>query len=577
MNDNDQTSPLNSADDLLPHRSSPRVSSQDTEEKLKDKMRDIELKKQEELTEQRGVVLKTPYINLFGFPVSAKVLALVSEEEALEFRVLPFFHSHNQIRIAAVYPESAGTRKIIANLAKRFPDSEIVAYITSEESFSKAVKLYKTVAKFRPFVRDIIISKEHIAKFKKEIPTLAVLNEKLQLGNLSEKFVMLIAAAMNSLSSDIHIEAEEKNITVRFRVDGLLQNVASLPKEIWPQLIARIKAVAGLKININTVPQDGRVTIDLDENERLDIRVSTLPSAFGESIVMRLLSSKVKTVSFEELGLRGKAFHDLKRETERPNGMIITTGPTGSGKTTTMYSILSRLNKPEVKIITLEDPIEYKLPGVTQSQVDVSRDYTFVKGLRSILRQDPDIVLVGEIRDLETADIAIQAALTGHLVLSTIHTNDASGAIPRFLSMGVKPFLLAPAINSVIGQRLVRKICEHCKKPDNTVDAEQMERIKGILADIPVSADAKKNIDTMTFYRGVGCEQCYQGYRGRVGIFEIFSMNEEIEKVILSGNVAEYQMKDLAHEYGMITMVQDGLLKALDGLTTVEEVFRVTE
>jgi type II secretory ATPase GspE/PulE/Tfp pilus assembly ATPase PilB-like protein len=267
----------------------------------------------------------------------------------------------------------------------------------------------------------------------------------------------------------------------------------------------------------------------------------------------------------------------LKAQIQRPNGMIITTGPTGSGKTTTLYAILLTLNTPDVKIITLEDPVEYKLEGIAQSQIDHTKDYTFAKGLRSILRQDPDVIMVGEIRDLETAETAIQAALTGHLLLSTIHTNDAAGAIPRFMSMGVKPFLLAPALNCIIGQRLCRTIHDKCKE-ETKLDDETLARVKKTLSDISPKSGVKVDIDKIKFFRGKGCDECNGiGYKGRIGIYEILAMSQDIEKVILSGNVSEYQMRDIAKAAGMITMAQDGILKALDGLTTVDEVYRVAE
>jgi len=297
----------------------------------------------------------------------------------------------------------------------------------------------------------------------------------------------------------------------------------------------------------------------------------------GESVVMRILYGGAEGVTFDDLGLRGDAYDKLKKEIERPNGMIITTGPTGSGKTTTMYAILRLLNKPGGKIITLEDPVEIKMEGINQSQVDPSRDYTFAKGLRSILRQDPDICMVGEIRDLETADIAIQSALTGHLMLSTIHTNSASGAIPRFLSMGVKPFLLAPALNSIIGQRLVRKICPNCVEETKLSD-ENIKRVKEILATLPEKEKQTVRLDDLHFYHGKGCDKCSGlGYKGRIGIYEIFIMNKEIEKNILGDQISEYTIQEIATKDGMITMVQDGLLKALNKVTTVEEVFKVSE
>jgi len=280
-------------------------------------------------------------------------------------------------------------------------------------------------------------------------------------------------------------------------------------------------------------------------------------------------------LGFEELGIRDRAFAQLRREVERPNGMIITTGPTGSGKTTTLYAVLKKLNNPETKIITIEDPIEYQLKGVNQSQTN--DNYTFAQGLRSIVRQDPDVIMVGEIRDLETAEIAIQAALTGHLVLSTIHTNGAAGTVPRFLSMGTKPFLLAPALNVMIGQRLVRKICETCKK-EIKLEPNILGRVKEILSSLPKEEAEKLNLDKQKFYIGAGCETCQGiGYKGRIGIYEIMSINEEIEKLILSGQVSEYDMRAVAAKNGMVTMAQDGLLKAIDGITSVEEVFRVAE
>jgi type II secretory ATPase GspE/PulE/Tfp pilus assembly ATPase PilB-like protein len=313
-------------------------------------------------------------------------------------------------------------------------------------------------------------------------------------------------------------------------------------------------------------------------DDKLDIRVSTLPTSFGESVVMRLLRSSAVGLDFKKLGVRGKSFMDLKREVERPNGMILTTGPTGSGKTTTLYATLNKLNNDETKIITLEDPIEYKLPGINQSQVDKSKDYDFAKGLRSILRQDPDVVMVGEIRDLETADVAINAALTGHLVLSTLHTNDAAGAIPRFLSMGVKPFLLSPSLNAVIGQRLVRKICEKCKE-ELELDNEVITRVMNIINSIPENSGFVVDKENqMKFYKGKGCDACNkEGYKGRTGIYEVFTLTPEIEKMILSGKVSEYDVKQVTQKEGMVSMVQDGILKAMDGITTVEEIFRVTE
>ena len=316
------------------------------------------------------------------------------------------------------------------------------------------------IPKIRKYNRNIEITENDLNKFSEKFTSFQDLQAKIDEAQVGDIVNMIIAASIKSNSSDIHIEAEEKIIKIRFRIDGVLHDVASINKDLWKKIISRMKVLAQVKINIDNKPQDGRMSITT-KKEKIDIRVSFLPTNFGESVVMRLLRSNSIGFSFEDLGIRGSDFNNLKKEILRPNGMIITTGPTGSGKTTTLYAILKKLNNQETKIITIEDPIEYQLKGVNQSQT--SEKYSFADGLKSIVRQDPDVLMVGEIRDLETAEIAIQASLTGHLVLSTIHTNDAAGTVPRFLSMGAKPFLLAPALNAMLGQRLVRRICKNCK------------------------------------------------------------------------------------------------------------------
>ena len=485
--------------------------------------------------------------------------------------------TEKELRLATVNP----TSEVVAKLEElsQLHNAHSALYLISESSFKKALAEFDKIPKKSKVARAVSITAEDLERFKADVADLSALPAKIASLPLTDVMTIILAAGIASEASDIHIEAEANGIKLRFRLDGVLHDMATLANDVWGQVIARIKLISKLKINITDKPQDGRITIELP-NDKLDIRVSTLPTAYGESVVMRLLRSSSVGLQFEDLGLRGKSFNDLKREVERPNGMILTTGPTGSGKTTTLYAILNKLNNQETKIITLEDPIEYKLEGVNQSQVDAGRDYTFAKGLRSILRQDPDVVMVGEIRDLETADVAINAALTGHLVLSTLHTNDASGAIPRFLAMGVKSFLLAPGLNAVIGQRLVRKICPNCQT-EADVDNDTMTKILNILSTIPViSAERleEKDLGNLKFYKGKGCKECHGlGYKGRVGIYEIMALSPEIEKIILSDKVSEFAIQDIAVAGGMLTMVQDGLLKAKDGITTIEEVFRVAE
>ncbi len=564
------------ADNLRKSRKHVRpLNAEEAQEKFTEKMQEIRLKEKEEATEAQAQNLGLPYINLKGFPISPEVLTSIPKEQAQKLKAVCFFNNAGQIRVATTEPGNEELRELIFQLEERF-HGKAKLYLMSEDSFRHAFKLYDMVPEVKEVETGVNITEEELKKYRKELQNFKDLNQKIQKANMTEIVAMVIASALENRASDIHIEAEEKDVKIRFRIDGILHTVAELKKELWPRVISRIKVIAGLKINVEDKPQDGRFTIFIEEG-KTDVRVSTLPTAYGESVVMRLLRATATSLKFEDLGIRGLALKRLTREVERPNGMIITTGPTGSGKTTTLYAILNKLNTPETKIITLEDPIEYKLEGINQSQIDHSKEYSFANGLKSILRQDPDIVMVGEIRDLETSEIATQAALTGHLVVSTIHTNSASGAIPRFLSMGTKPFLLAPAVNAIIGQRLVRRLCADCKK-EADIDSEAMERIKQLLSELPEKAEEKVDLETMKFYKGEGCDKCNGlGYKGRIGIYEIFTMNEKIEKIILSGKISEYEIQKLAVEQGMITMVQDGLLKALDGITSVEEVFRVAE
>jgi len=566
--------------DLLQSSSSkkPQVASPETAETLEKKMNEIEVKTQEKITEQKAASLDFPYINLKGFPISIDAVALISQEQAEALRVVSFFYSGSEVKLGCLNPQNPQIKNLAREMEKEL-HAHIEIYLISQTSFDLAMYLYKKIPKFKEVTGGVEITEKDLVKFQLQINSFEELQKMIEEVNISDLVTLVIASALKTSSSDIHIETEEKDIKIRFRIDGVLHTVATMPKNNWDKIISRIKLISDLKINITERPQDGRFTIFLTA-DKVDVRLSTIPTAYGESVVMRLLKSSAASFEFEQLGLRGKSFVDLKHEIKRPNGMIIATGPTGSGKTTTLYAVLNKLNDPKTKIITLEDPIEYHLAGVNQSQIDHGKDYTFANGLRSILRQDPDIVMVGEIRDLETADVSINAALTGHLVISTIHTNSAAGAIPRFLAMGVKPFLLSPALNAIIGQRLVRKICEKCKVEDN-IDNDTMTSILNILSAIPMKSAERiteTDLHSLKFYKGAGCVACHGlGYKGRIGIYEILTMTSEIEKIILSGKVSEYEIQEIAVKNGMVTMVQDGLLKAKDGITTVEEVFKEAE
>lgn len=535
----------------------------------------IKLREQEKLAQQKAAALGLEHIILRGFPIAPEALSVLPRDQAQALKAVIFLRVKDQIRVGAL-ERTPDVEKLAQDIEKR-EHAHVQIYIISEDSFAAAYKLYDALPEVKEVTYGYRIEEADLAKYAAEIENLEVLRKRIQDVNTTDILTLIIGASLKLGASDIHVEAEEEHVKFRFRIDGLLRDAASLPRETWKQIISRLKLLAGVKINVEDVPQDGRITIYLTQ-EKIDIRVSFLPTAFGESVVMRLLRPKAIALEFDNLGIRGRALEQLQEQIEKPNGMIITTGPTGSGKTTTLYAVLKKLNSPEVKIITLEDPVEYKLEGINQSQIDHGKKYDFSSGLRSILRQDPDVVMVGEIRDLETADIAIQAALTGHLVVSTIHTNSAAGSIPRFLSMGVKPFLLSPALNAVIGQRLVRRLCKECKIPLE-LSLSQRKQVTAILKSISPAANTKVDLDKLTFFgpgKKEGCSVCGGfGYKGRVGIYEIFTITPTIESMILKGTSTESEIGDQAAKEGMITMAQDGLLKALDGLTSAEEVLAV--
>lgn len=553
-----------------------QVASSEVKEKFRKKLGQVKEQEKEVEAMRFAATIGFPHINLQKFPVSQQAMRQMSKAEAVALGAVCFFATQDEIRIGALDPQQDSVQELLFQLQERnHAHGEL--YAISRRSFEHVIELYDTLPVVKPVTKDIEIRTEDLANVQAEVGDFRSLQELLNKSTTSDTLTFLLGAALKFGASDMHVEAEEKGIAVRLRLDGILHDVATLPKEIYKKLISRIKLVSSLKINIATTPQDGRFTMKLSGGDVVDVRVSTMPTVFGESVVMRLLRQSRSGLSLDEIGVTGDAFAKLKGEIDRPNGMIITTGPTGSGKTTTMYAILQILNEPGVKIITLEDPVEYRIESINQSQIDRSKDYTFAKGLRSILRQDPDIAMVGEIRDLETADIAIQAALTGHLMLSTIHTNSASGAIPRFLSMGVKQYLLAPALNCVIGQRLVRLLCPKCKK-EAKLSGEEAKRVEAAISSLPDKQKAQYLAAPRHFFTGGGCEECHGlGYKGRVGIYEILIMSPEIEQLILSGQVSEYEIEKIAIHEGMVTMVQDGIIKALAGATSVDEVFRVID
>src|SRR3989338_3398406 len=424
----------------------------------------------------------------------------------------------------------------------------------------------------------VTISPEVILELEKEVKSISAFKAKIKehiAGDTTRLLDIILLGAIKLEASDIHIEPEDSNAKLRIRLDGILQDVVFFDQNIYQHLVSRLKLLSHLKLNITDKPQDGRFTIEVGET-LIEVRNSSLPAEYGESIVMRILNPK-SLIGLDDLGLRKDLYKIFEKEISKPNGMIIVTGPTGSGKTTTLYAFLKKIQNPEIKIITIEDPIEYHLKGVSQTQVSPEKGYTFAEGLKSIVRQDPDVILVGEIRDLETAKIALQAALTGHLVLSTLHTNDAAGTIPRLVDLGAEPSSIASGLKMAIAQRLVRKVCKKCSTVSKPNSDELIELKRG-LKKLPASIKLP-DLDKLQIARvkEKGCEFCnFTGYKGRQGLFEAFLVDSEMEKFILT-NPPVSSIRDLAIKKGMTTMYQSGLIDVAFGDPTLEEVKRVVE
>jgi type IV pilus assembly protein PilB len=520
---------------------------------------------QEQEASSKAKSLGLPYINLHNFPLDINTLSLMTHDEAINSQSVPIFKEGKSMRVATVNPSNALLRQKIAEFSPKY---KVDLYLISPASLEQVLKNYAQVVVPTSTFQDSIQiepNTDYVAMLKgfASSPTPPT---------PSQLITACFGAALFYNASDIHLEPEETFIKIRLRIDGVLQDTAHISKLAQRSLTARIKTLSKLKLNIENLPQDGRLTI-YNQGVPVDIRISTLPSSYGEGLVLRLLGTGAKDLTLKDLGLQGRSYQAVENALAQPNGMVITTGPTGSGKTTTLYAFLNELNNPGVKIITLEDPVEYKLEGIQQTPIDHNVDFSFAKGLKAILRQDPDIVMVGEIRDGETAETALQAALTGHIVLSTLHTNDASGAVPRLVTMGAKPFIIAPALTIIIAQRLVRKLCTVCRKPA-TLEPALLQKVQAIIDAIPKNAGVEIP-QKFEFFTAPGCEACSSlGYKGRLGIFEIVEVNEAVKQLILDSASAS-KISQQATSDGMLTMAQDGLLKALSGITDVEEVFRV--
>lgn len=532
---------------------------------------------EEEMARLKAYILGVPFVNLEGEKIDSKVLGIIPEPIARKNHIVAFKKTGLNLEVAMLDPEDLETIEFI----KKKANLKILPRLTNVASIKHVLALYQKSleAEFGEIIKgdtetlaiardakEAVLSPEDLKKAAEDLPIVRIVDT-------------LMRHAILQRASDVHIEPTEKEVIVRYRIDGILHDAMALPKQVSAGIVARIKVLSNLKLDEHRLPQDGRFKIENAEY-RYSLRVSVLPVFDGEKVVMRLLPESTKGFTLEELGFHGEALEALYENIKKPVGMILATGPTGSGKTTTLYTTLAILNTPGVNISTIEDPIEYRMPRVNQTQVRPDIGFTFANGLRSLVRQDPDIMMVGEIRDNETASLAVNASLTGHLVLSTLHTNSAAGALPRLLDMKVEPFLIASTVNVIIGQRLVRKLCAdsekhilteaELKKLSSEVD---LDRVLNFLKKEKI-VSAKATWKDIPFYKPKPSADCADGYSSRIGIHEVMRVTTPIKDLIMK-NATSDQLEEEAKKEGMLTMVEDGIFKAVQGLTTIEEVFRV--
>jgi len=531
---------------------------------------------EEEILKAKGQVLNIPVVDLSDQQIDNKILNILPEEIARSYNLVPFAQRDNEIKIALLNPQDYKAIEAL-DFISRQKNLKFSYYLTSAASFSHVLKEYSNLNKEVSEVLETadIVSDEQPEQTNEEEGE----QKKYKSAPVSKTVSVILRHAIEGGASDIHIEPMETETRVRYRVDGVLHNSLILPANVHPAVIARIKVLANMKIDETRLPQDGRFKIRF-ENRDIEFRVSTLPLLNKEKVVMRILDTSRGTVSLKDLGFNDRNYDVVIRNLKNPHGLILVTGPTGSGKSTTLYSMLSILNKEQVNIVTLEDPVEYNIPGVGQAQVRPEVGLTFATGLRSILRQDPDVIMVGEVRDKETAELAVHAALTGHMVLSTLHTNDAFGAIPRLIDMGIEQFLISSSLNVVAAQRLVRRICAKCKV-EISLPKKEEDEVFAELAKIPASAlPTDINLTRpLKFYQGKGCPHCEEtGYKGRLAIVEVLEVTPQMKEILSAGKIND--LNTIRAEFkrqGLLYMKQDGIIKSLRGETTYEEVWNAAK
>lgn len=546
-----------------------QVKTGESEEEI---IKSLRILSDADFTKYKAEFIRVPFVDLENIGFSPEALSLVPRSVAEKYHLVPYrmMPKEKTLYVAMANPLDLETVEFLEKKTSMkiktamSAEAQIDAFIREKYEREQGITSEVSKALDEQKVDEIKVESDNMKAVSAEAPIARIVTTILEY-------------AVRSRASDVHIEPMEENVRVRYRIDGILQEKYILPRNVLEAVVSRIKILANLKIDEKRIPQDGRFNFTVDGNE-VDLRISTLPVSYGEKVVMRLLRKSSKVPTLPELGLRGLALKNLIEAIERPHGIIIVCGPTGSGKTTTLYSVLDKVATSKVNVVTIEDPVEYQMKGVNQVQVNVQAGLTFASALRSFLRQDPNVIMVGEIRDTETAELAINAALTGHLVFSTLHTNDASGAPPRLLDMGVEPFLLTSALTCVVAQRVLRKICPNCKQ-EMEIPADKEAELKNTLGPIyeMIEDKWKKEGKKIMMPKVVGCDKCNNtGYLGRIAVYEVMPITEKISKLIVEKAAAADIQKEAIAE-GMLTMKQDGYVKVLEGVTTMDEVLRVAQ
>lgn len=528
------------------------------------------------LAEHHGL----PYLDLTVHSINIDALRILKEAEAREAEVAVFNAVDKHIQLAVLSPKSDKVRALLESLGQQ--GYEVEVFMVSHQSLRKVWDRYKDLSySFETKSGALDISNDDILELTQQVSKLEDIKKMIEdvlalkkAYRISRILEIILAGSISLKASDIHLEPEEASVRLRYRLDGVLTDILHFDTETYNLLVSRIKLISELKLNVKEKAQDGRFSIKLKDTE-IEIRTSMLPGPNGESVVLRVLNPNAIAGELDKLGIHPKLLEILYKIIRKPNGLVLTTGPTGSGKTTTLYAFLRKIYTPDIKVITIENPIEYHLEGIVQTQTDAEKGYTFAEGLRSALRQDPDVIMVGEIRDSETAEVAVNAALTGHLVFSTLHTNNAAGSFPRLLDLGINSKVMSSSITVSIAQRLVRTLCEKCKK-EKVLEGKAKEVVERIISGI-TDPSYLEGIQKEKIWAPVGCPECNGlGYKGRIGVYEAIVMDAEIEKAVV-GNPSEREIRDAAAAQKLLTLPQDGVIKALQGVTTLDELDRVVD